>query len=78
MEQNQINDKEITNEICKMCFGIGFLIYCVVPPKPCPRCKTKGVVKIKNWIKKTERVVSSTIQQTTLSYIVIFVKITHK
>ena len=74
MEQNQINDKEITNEICKMCFGIGFLIYCVVPPKPCPRCKTKGVIKIK----KTERVVSSTIQQTTLSYIVIFVKITHK
>ena len=48
MEQNQIKDKQITNETCKMCFGVGFLIYCVVPPKPCPRCKTKGVVKIKN------------------------------
>lgn len=48
MEQNQINDKEITKQICKMCFGVGFLIYTVVPPQPCPRCKTKGIVKIKN------------------------------
>tara|TARA_Y100000310_G_scaffold221993_1_gene223645 strand:- start:573 stop:803 length:231 start_codon:yes stop_codon:yes gene_type:complete len=39
-------DKKM-NEVCKMCFGSGFLFYCVIPPKPCPRCKTKGVVKIR-------------------------------
>ena len=46
MEQNQQNE---INEVCKMCFGSGFLIYCVVPPKPCPRCRTKGVVKIRKY-----------------------------
>ena len=37
------------NETCKMCFGTGFLIYGYAPPKPCPRCKTKGVVKIRKY-----------------------------
>ncbi len=51
------------NEICKMCFGSGYLIYCVVPPKLCPRCKGEGVIKIKTknnsspyyWIKLLRR-----------------------
>ena len=37
------------NETCKMCFGTGFLVYGFVPPKPCPRCRTKGVVKIRKY-----------------------------
>jgi len=35
------------NEVCKMCFGSGHLLYSVTPPKVCPRCKGKGVVKIR-------------------------------
>jgi len=42
-----VQNQQHVNEICKMCFGSGFLIYCIIPPKPCPRCKTKGVIKIK-------------------------------
>ena len=44
-----------------MCFGSGFLIYGFVPPKVCPRCKGKGVIKIKKnnspfyWIKLLKR-----------------------
>ena len=51
------------SETCKMCFGSGFLIYCIVPPKPCPRCKGKGIIKTKTeksnspfyWIKLIKR-----------------------
>ena len=49
------------NEICKTCFGTGFLVYCIVPPKTCPRCKGKGIIKIKKhnspyyWIKLLRR-----------------------
>ena len=51
------------NEICKMCFGSGYLIYCIVPPKLCPRCKGKGTITIKTeknnspfyWIKLLRR-----------------------
>ena len=35
------------NEVCKMCFGSGHLLYSVTPPQVCPRCKGKGVVKIR-------------------------------
>ena len=44
-----------------MCFGSGFLIYGFVPPKVCPGCKGKGVMKIKKnsspfyWIKLLKR-----------------------
>ena len=34
-------------EICQICFGSGHLLYSVTPPKVCPRCKGKGVVKIR-------------------------------
>ena len=34
-------------EICQICFGSGHLLYSVTPPKVCPRCKGRGVVKIR-------------------------------
>jgi len=42
-----VQNQQHVNEICKMCFGSGYLIYCIIPPNPCPRCKTKGIIKIK-------------------------------
>ena len=35
------------SETCKICFGSGHLLYSVTPPQVCPRCKGKGVVKIR-------------------------------
>ena len=49
------------NEVCKMCFGSGFLIHGFVPPKPCIRCNGKGIIKTKKynfhfyWIKLLRR-----------------------
>ena len=51
------------NEICKMCFGSGHLLYSVTPPQVCPRCKGKGIIKTKTeknnspyyWIKLLRR-----------------------
>ena len=51
------------SETCKICFGSGYLIYCTVPPKLCPRCKGKGIIKTKTkknnspyyWIKLLRR-----------------------
>ena len=49
------------NEVCKMCFGSGYLVYCIVPPKLCPKCKGKGTIKTKRnnspiyWIKLIKR-----------------------
>ena len=51
------------SETCKICFGSGYLIYCIVPPKLCPRCKGKGIIKTKTeknnspfyWIKLIRR-----------------------